>query len=129
MLTWTHWAAVRLYNGLGRYADALAAARQVSEPGAGTFRPYRPLPELVEAAVRTGRRGMWHVMPSNGWRQWTQAGGIDWALGIEAQVPCAGDRWQSGRALVPGGDPAVQPYTATPVTGPRPSAIRGVVAT
>ena len=82
-MTWAHWAAAHLYNGLGRYADALAAARQASE-----HRPVhsgmRVLPELIEAAVRTGnmaaaRDALDRLAES------TQAGGTDWGLGIEAR--------------------------------------------
>jgi hypothetical protein len=31
IVTWARWAAAVLYNGLGRYPDALVAARQASE--------------------------------------------------------------------------------------------------
>ena len=53
-----NWAAAVLHNGLGRYAEALA----VAEPATGE--PYSPLstqlilPELIEAAVRTGQADM-----------------------------------------------------------------------
>ena len=42
-----------LYNGLGRYAEALAAAEQAFEYV--DLAIFRPLPELIEAAARTGR--------------------------------------------------------------------------
>jgi len=49
------WAAAVLHNGLGHYAEALAAAEPATE------RTYQPLstqlvlPELIEAAARTGQ--------------------------------------------------------------------------
>ena len=52
-MTWAHWMAAILYNGLGRYADALAAARQASEHRLVHISMW-VLPELIEAAVRTG---------------------------------------------------------------------------
>ena len=52
-MTWAHWMAAILNNGLGRYADALAAARQASEHRLVHISMW-VLPELVEAAARTG---------------------------------------------------------------------------
>jgi hypothetical protein len=55
-VTYAHWAAAILGNGLGRYADALAAARQAMEHK----HPYVSvwtLPELITAAARTGDMG------------------------------------------------------------------------
>ena len=56
-MTWAHWVAAILYNGLGRYADALAAARQASEHRLVHISMWA-LPELVEAAARTGNTGL-----------------------------------------------------------------------
>ena len=49
-----HWAPAVLHNGLGRYADALAAAQQAAEEKYAPFSATWVLPELIEAAVRTG---------------------------------------------------------------------------
>ena len=49
------WAGAVLYNGLGRYDDAVAVARHVGE------RPYQAawaLPELIEAATRSGETAL-----------------------------------------------------------------------
>jgi hypothetical protein len=51
--TQAHWAAAILHNGLGRYADALAAAERATRD-AHWFISNRAAPELIEAAVRTG---------------------------------------------------------------------------
>ena len=78
------WAAAVLYNGLGRYEAALSAALRAA---ANTFEPWFSmwaLPELVEAAVRSGnperaRHGLEQLAET------TQPCGNDLALGIEAR--------------------------------------------
>ncbi len=82
-VTWAHWAAMRLYNGLGRYADAVAAFRQVSDR-APVHSVIRPLPELVEAAVRAGDLDLARDALGR-LAEWTRVGGTDWALAIEAR--------------------------------------------
>ena len=80
-LTAINWAAALFYNGLGRYADALAAAREASEHPRDMA---RVLPELIEAATRSGN-------PEDAadalkrLSETTRAGGSDWGLGIEAR--------------------------------------------
>jgi DNA-binding CsgD family transcriptional regulator len=78
-----HWAAAILYNGLGHYQEALAAARQASE-----YRhPYVSawaLPELIEAAARTGNTRLAHDARDL-LAERTRVGGTDWGLGIEAR--------------------------------------------
>jgi DNA-binding CsgD family transcriptional regulator len=76
------WATALLYNGRGRYAEALAAAERGCEhDDVGLF--AWSLVELIEAAVRSGATG---VAPAALERlsERTQASGTDWALGIEA---------------------------------------------
>jgi DNA-binding CsgD family transcriptional regulator len=82
-LTGAHWMAAALYNGLGRYAEALASATQASEQGPEHY-AIRALPELVEAATRTGNRGLAEDALGR-LEEWTQAGGTDWGLGIVAR--------------------------------------------
>ncbi len=81
--TWAHWAAATMYNGLGRYADALAAAGQACEQ-APAHAAMRVLPELIEAAVRTGNTELGREALSR-LAEWTRAGGTDLGLGIEAR--------------------------------------------
>jgi ATP/maltotriose-dependent transcriptional regulator MalT len=79
------WARAVLYNGLGRYEDALASARSASEhpPQIGGM-PWAVRVELIEAATRAGAPE--HaatvfeqlIEPTN-------AAGTDWALGIQAR--------------------------------------------
>jgi DNA-binding CsgD family transcriptional regulator len=48
------WAAAVLYNGLARYDEAAAAAREVTATDIDPYPSMWCLPELVEAATRTG---------------------------------------------------------------------------
>jgi DNA-binding CsgD family transcriptional regulator len=76
------WATALLYNGLGRYADALAAAQQGCEQDdAGLF--AWTLVELIEAGVRSGETDATSAALDRLSAR-TQASGTDWALGIEA---------------------------------------------
>ena len=52
---YAHWTTAVLCNGLGRYEDALAAARQASEDTPELFLCAWALPELIEAATRSGK--------------------------------------------------------------------------
>jgi DNA-binding CsgD family transcriptional regulator len=91
-------AAATLYNGLGRYEDALRAARQEVEHNPAGF--YKTaLPELVEAAVRSdepesARRALDRLCEQ------TQASGTAWARSVEAR----------SRALVTAGPDAEALY-------------------
>ena len=98
-VTYAHWAAAILYNGLGRYADARAAAQQASQEKPALYMAMWALPELIEAAVRTGDT---HTAADALARltETTQAGGTDFGLGIEAR----------SRALVSQGEDAVGCY-------------------
>jgi tetratricopeptide (TPR) repeat protein len=83
-VTYAHWVGAILYNGLGRYEEALAAARQASEDTPGLYVSMWALPELIEAAVRSGNP---HVAENALARlaETTRAGGTDFGLGIEAR--------------------------------------------
>jgi DNA-binding CsgD family transcriptional regulator len=81
--TFAYWVAAILHNGLGRYADAMAAAEQATGD-AHLYTSMRTLPELIEAAVRTGNtrvadRALGRLAET------TQAGGTDFGLGLEAR--------------------------------------------
>jgi len=83
VLTATQWAAAVLYNGLGRFEEAYAAAENgcahLQELGLSTW----SLVELVEAAVRTDRRERARqAVHTLG--QLTQPSGTAWALGTQA---------------------------------------------
>jgi DNA-binding CsgD family transcriptional regulator len=79
-----HFAGALLYNGLSRYNEAFNEARSAlvdPEPVAG---PAWVLPELVEAATRTGA---WEdaVVALERLSTRAQVCGTEWALGLEAR--------------------------------------------
>ena len=97
-VTWAHWAAAVLCNGLGRYEEALAAARQAREHE-HAFASAWALPELIEAAARTGSmRIASDALDLLAER--ARAGGTDWGLGLEAR----------SRALLSEGEEAERLY-------------------
>jgi DNA-binding CsgD family transcriptional regulator len=82
-VTYAHWVTAILHNGLGRYADALAAAGQARDDG-HLYVSMWALPELVEAAVRTGNTEV-AAGALEQLAETTQAGGTDFGLGLEAR--------------------------------------------
>ncbi len=94
VVTVTEFLSGVLYNGLGRYEEAVAAVGQ-AERYCGEGPAIWALTELLEAAVRSGQpqlagRALERIAET------TRAAGTDWALGIEA---CC-------RALLTDGDEA-----------------------
>jgi DNA-binding CsgD family transcriptional regulator len=82
--TYAHWGAAVLYNGLTRYEEAAAAARQATSNTFEYWVSIWALPELVEAAARVGdtecpREAVERLAET------TQPCGTDWALGVEAR--------------------------------------------
>jgi DNA-binding CsgD family transcriptional regulator len=88
-----------LYNGLGRYEEALAAAQQAVEDPLAVRLSTWGLVELIEAAVRSGKA---EVAGDELGRlsEMTAASGTDWALGVEAR----------SRALLSDGEAAERLY-------------------
>jgi len=82
-LSFMDWAESVLYNGLGRYADALAVARRVVEREELTTMNW-VLPELIEAAVRA-RAPELAAETDRLLADRSRASGTDWALGIAAR--------------------------------------------
>ena len=97
-LTIIEWATALLYNGHGRYHEALTAAQRGCErDDAGLF--AWSLVEMIEAGVRSGAtEGTSAALDRLSER--TRASGTDWALGIEA----------GSRALLSDGDEAETLY-------------------
>jgi DNA-binding CsgD family transcriptional regulator len=94
-----YWASAVLYNGLGRYEDALAGAARAGEhPEDLPFFSWS-LVELIEAAARCGNVED-ATTALERLSEMTRASGTDWALGIEAR----------SRALLSEGDIAEQLY-------------------
>jgi DNA-binding CsgD family transcriptional regulator len=93
------WASALLYNGLGRYEDAVRAGLQVhGHPELLGTTPWT-LPELIEAGSRSGAPDV-AADALRRLSEMTQASGTDWALGLEAR----------SRALLRDGDEAERLY-------------------
>jgi DNA-binding CsgD family transcriptional regulator len=76
------WATAALYNGLGRYEDALAAAQQAAQHPQELWSTL-VLPELIEAAARSGKTaGAADALQQLS--ETARASGTEWALGTEA---------------------------------------------
>jgi DNA-binding CsgD family transcriptional regulator len=97
-VTGAQWAAAVLRNGLGRYADALTAAEKATQD-ATVFTSILVVPELVEAAARTGNTDM-AAGALQRLAEATQPSGNDLALGVEARC----------RALLSDGEAAERRY-------------------
>ena len=90
-LTFAQLATAVLYNGLGRYEHALAAAQRASEGSPLLWAANWGVSELIEAAARSGtpERVAGALQRLS---QATRASGTDWALGTEARARAlAGD--------------------------------------
>ena len=82
---YANWVSAILFNGLGRYAEALTAAQKASEDVHGAlFVSLWALPELIEAAVRSGNADL-AVGPMASLADSARAGGTEFGLGIEAR--------------------------------------------
>jgi DNA-binding CsgD family transcriptional regulator len=98
-LGFVDWAAAVLYNGLGRYEQALATTQQASLGSPAQRFSIWGLVELIEAAARSGAPGR-AADALQRLSETTRASGTDWALGSEAR----------SRALVSDGETAERRY-------------------
>jgi DNA-binding CsgD family transcriptional regulator len=81
---YAHWANSLLLNGLGRYREALAAAREASDDTPELFVSAWAASELIEAATRSdetelARSALERVVAA------TAVADNDWALGVRAR--------------------------------------------
>lgn len=83
-ITFAEWASAVLYNGLGRYDQALDAAGRATAYEADPGSMIWALVELVEAAARTGAAGE-AGRASGRLSEMAGASGTDWALGLQAR--------------------------------------------
>ena len=92
----SHFTSAMLYNGLGRYSEALNGAEHACEhEDLGVI--SWALTELIEAAARSGRRGVATVRSSASVT--AQAGGTDWPRGGGALTGAGERRWRRRRPL------------------------------
>ncbi|MEW2044309.1 AAA family ATPase [Streptomyces sp. NPDC005476] len=99
IVTVTRWYEAVLCNGLGQYAQALAAAREAAAEQREFSSPRWGLVELIEAAVRSDSSES-AADALEQLSEVTRASGTDWALGVEAR----------SRALLSEGDSAERLY-------------------
>jgi DNA-binding CsgD family transcriptional regulator len=96
---WASWAAATLENGLGRYAEAAAAAQKATSDSLNPWMTMWSLPELIEAAARSGQLRLATDALAR-LSETTRPVGNDSSLGIEAR----------SRALLNDGDRAEELY-------------------
>jgi DNA-binding CsgD family transcriptional regulator len=83
-MTLVEHASAVLYNGLGRYGEARdASQRGAANPPELAFSTWS-LPQLIEAAMRSGRPALAHDAMQR-LTETTRPSGTDWALGVEAR--------------------------------------------
>jgi DNA-binding CsgD family transcriptional regulator len=83
-LTAIAWARAQLYNSLGRYEEALAAAEHASGYPPKLFLSTWGLVELIESAARSGNPAR-AADALQRLSESTRACGTEWALGVEAR--------------------------------------------
>ncbi len=97
-LTEAQWAAAVLYNGLGRYDQALASAQQASWDPLDLYPSMWALPELVEAAARSGKSEIAREALDRLERT-TEPAGTDFGLGVEARCRALLSEGEAAEAL------------------------------
>jgi tetratricopeptide (TPR) repeat protein len=83
-ITVAEWANAVLYNGLGHYQKALAAAQEATDYPGDLGSANWSLVELIEAAARSGARET-AAGARRRLAEMTRASGTDWALGVKAR--------------------------------------------
>jgi ATP/maltotriose-dependent transcriptional regulator MalT len=78
------WSEAVLFNGLGRYEDALIAARRATSVEGDVYAAMWALPELIEAAARLGERDI-ATDALDRLAETTRPGGTAYGLGVEAR--------------------------------------------
>jgi DNA-binding CsgD family transcriptional regulator len=98
-VAYANWVAAILANGLGRYEAALAAAQEAARDTSALYISMWALPELIEAAARSGNAPQAAEALSR-LADLTGAAGTDFGLGVQAR----------SRALVSEGQAAEDLY-------------------
>ncbi|MFF7888779.1 AAA family ATPase [Streptomyces sp. NPDC020794] len=97
-LSASEWAKAVLYNGLGRYEEACAAAERGAQNLQELGLAIRSMVELVEAAARSGRPAR-AAEAAHQLADMAQASGTDWALGTSAMVRAQVNEGPTAEAL------------------------------
>jgi tetratricopeptide (TPR) repeat protein len=80
-LTANEWGTAVLYNGLGRYDDALGVLERAAEQLDGTGLSMWVASEFIEAAIRSGKAER-AVQPLDWLTEIAEANGTEWSLGL-----------------------------------------------
>ena len=83
-IQWSQWVSAILYNGLGRYEEARAEAQQAAEQAPELYISMWALPELIEAASRSGQTAL-AADALGRLAEATSVGQTDWGQGIYAR--------------------------------------------
>ncbi len=83
-VAYANWTAAILANGLGRHEEALAAARQAAQDTSALYMSMWALPELIEAAARSGNAPQ-AAEALDRLTNLTEASGTDFGLGLQAR--------------------------------------------
>ena len=119
-MTVAHWVAAVLYNGLGRYEEAIW--RRLGKPASTStcISRWWALPELIEAAARTGNpRIAGDALDLLA--EATRAGGTDLGIGIEARSRALLRGGEAAEGQVSGGDRPTRPCPAASSSLPAPT--------
>ena len=103
-LTVANFSLAIVYNGAGRYADALAAGREELPYTHELSHAMRALLEIVEAASRTGERALAEQALENLAGVTRPVGDSNWALRDDGDGRGPAARGGRGRGALPGGD-------------------------
>ncbi|HTX11716.1 MAG TPA: AAA family ATPase [Solirubrobacteraceae bacterium] len=98
-IQWCQWVSAILCNGLGRYEQARSDAQQAAEEAPELFLSVWALPELIEAAARTGKTRVAGAALER-LIEAASIGDSDWGLGVLAR----------SRALLSEGEDAEDAY-------------------
>ena len=97
-VAYAYWAAAILHNGLGDYQRAADAARRASEDTYALHIAMWALPELVEAATRSGNMSLARISTEQ-LVEYTRACGTDFGLGIQARCRALVSEKQAAESL------------------------------
>jgi tetratricopeptide (TPR) repeat protein len=122
---YAHWARSVLFNGLGRYEEALAAAEQASDDTRELFVAAWALSERIEAAARTGehRTGSQRAQATRGTDARHRHRLSARAPGALASIT---ERGRDCGKLLPRGDRPDAPHPPSSRARPRAPALRGM---
>ena len=119
----SQWVSAILYNGLGRYEEALAEAQPAAEQAPELFTSMWALPELIEAASRSGQTAL-AADALGRLAEATSVGQTDWGQGIYARCRALLSDGAGRRGLLSRGGRPAEPHPPSSRPGPRALGLR-----